>query len=176
MWLLIFIVWVLFLAGGSYWYLFGKRSPFSLESLRPPAPREFDQKKRDKVLKQGMVTLTEIDLPWASPMSTTPRPPPCPPQHEGHTCLPPHPFHQLIRTIIDIARPRRPQYTKHPTATALLLGVWTKAHHRLLCVGPLSTGLVHLWRVSVCTGPNLAPLCGSRQNSSQAVPSHPWPK
>lgn len=53
MWLLIFIVWVLFLAGGSYWYLFGKRSPFSLESLRPPAPREFDQKQRDKVLKQG---------------------------------------------------------------------------------------------------------------------------
>lgn len=53
MWLIVFLVWVLLWVGGSYWYLFGKKSPFSLESLRPPAPREFDQRKRDKVIKQG---------------------------------------------------------------------------------------------------------------------------
>ncbi|CAJ1080083.1 inactive all-trans-retinol 13%2C14-reductase [Xyrichtys novacula] len=53
MWLLIFLVWVVVWAGGTYWYLFGKKSPFSLESVKPPAPREFDQKKRDKVIKQG---------------------------------------------------------------------------------------------------------------------------
>uniref|UniRef100_A0A8C6SBK7 Si:ch1073-13h15.3 n=1 Tax=Neogobius melanostomus TaxID=47308 RepID=A0A8C6SBK7_9GOBI len=35
MWLIVFLV------------------PFSLESVRPPAPREFDQRKRDKVIKQG---------------------------------------------------------------------------------------------------------------------------
>ena len=56
MWLLIFLAWVVIWAGGTYWYLFGKPSPFSLESVRPPAPREFDQKKRDKVLKQGKAT------------------------------------------------------------------------------------------------------------------------
>ncbi|XP_039894743.1 inactive all-trans-retinol 13,14-reductase [Simochromis diagramma] len=39
------------LLGSTYWYLFGKPSPFSLDSVRPPAPREFDQKKRDKVIK-----------------------------------------------------------------------------------------------------------------------------
>ncbi|XP_036938014.1 inactive all-trans-retinol 13,14-reductase [Acanthopagrus latus] len=53
MWLLIFLVWLAIWVGGSYWYLFGKKSPFSLESVRPPGPREFDQKKRDKVIKQG---------------------------------------------------------------------------------------------------------------------------
>ncbi|CAL1599926.1 unnamed protein product [Knipowitschia caucasica] len=53
MWLVVFLVWVLLWVGGSYWYLFGKKSPFSLESVRPPAPREFDQRKRDKVIKQG---------------------------------------------------------------------------------------------------------------------------
>ncbi|KAM6963575.1 inactive all-trans-retinol 13,14-reductase [Tautogolabrus adspersus] len=53
MWLVIFLVWLAIWAGGTYWYLFGKRSPFSLESVRPPGPREFDQKKRDKVIKQG---------------------------------------------------------------------------------------------------------------------------
>ncbi|KAM9716404.1 inactive all-trans-retinol 13,14-reductase [Menidia menidia] len=53
MWLLIFLVWLAVWAGGTYWYLFGKPSPFSLESVRPPGPREFDQKKRDKVIKQG---------------------------------------------------------------------------------------------------------------------------
>ncbi|XP_029933984.1 inactive all-trans-retinol 13,14-reductase [Myripristis murdjan] len=53
MWLLVFLVWLVVWAGGTYWYLFGKPSPFSLESVRPPAPREFDQKKRDKVIKQG---------------------------------------------------------------------------------------------------------------------------
>ncbi|XP_006790992.1 inactive all-trans-retinol 13,14-reductase [Neolamprologus brichardi] len=52
MWLLIFLVCLLICAG-TYWYLFGKPSPFSLDSVRPPAPREFDQKKRDKVIKQG---------------------------------------------------------------------------------------------------------------------------
>lgn len=46
------VVWI----GATYRYLFGKQNPFSLESLRPPAPREFDQKKRDKVLKQGEMT------------------------------------------------------------------------------------------------------------------------
>ncbi|XP_033975522.1 inactive all-trans-retinol 13,14-reductase [Trematomus bernacchii] len=53
MWLLIFLAWLVIWAGGTYWYLFGKKSPFSLESVRPPGPREFDQKKRDKVIKQG---------------------------------------------------------------------------------------------------------------------------
>uniref|UniRef100_A0A8C2XJ02 Si:ch1073-13h15.3 n=1 Tax=Cyclopterus lumpus TaxID=8103 RepID=A0A8C2XJ02_CYCLU len=56
MWLLVFLgflAWVAIWAGGTYWYLFGKPSPFSLESVRPPGPREFDQKKRDKVIKQG---------------------------------------------------------------------------------------------------------------------------
>lgn len=41
------------MAAGSYWYLFGRPSPFTLESVRPPGPYEMDQKKRDKVLKQG---------------------------------------------------------------------------------------------------------------------------
>ncbi|XP_026206288.1 inactive all-trans-retinol 13,14-reductase [Anabas testudineus] len=53
MWLLIVLVWLIIWAGGTYWYLFGKRSPFSIESVRPPGPRVFDQKVRDKVLKQG---------------------------------------------------------------------------------------------------------------------------
>lgn len=53
MWLLIILVLLVVWAGGTYWYLFGKGSPFSLESVRPPGPREFDQKKRDKVIKQG---------------------------------------------------------------------------------------------------------------------------
>ncbi|CAG06572.1 unnamed protein product, partial [Tetraodon nigroviridis] len=53
MWLLVLLAWSAVWIGATYWYLFGKRNPFSLESLRPPAPREFDQKKRDKVLKQG---------------------------------------------------------------------------------------------------------------------------
>ncbi|KAF3704192.1 putative all-trans-retinol 13,14-reductase [Channa argus] len=53
MWLLIFLVCLVIWVGGTYWYLFGKPSPFSLESVRPPGPREFDQKKRDKVIKQG---------------------------------------------------------------------------------------------------------------------------
>lgn len=55
MWLLVFLACLVIWAGGTYWYLFGKRRPFSLESLRPPGPREFDQKKRDKVLKQGKI-------------------------------------------------------------------------------------------------------------------------
>lgn len=59
MWLLIFLVWLIIWAGGTYWYLFGKPSPFSLESVRPPGPREFDQKKRDKVIKQGKITDVE---------------------------------------------------------------------------------------------------------------------
>uniref|UniRef100_A0A8C5N8F7 Inactive all-trans-retinol 13,14-reductase-like n=1 Tax=Gouania willdenowi TaxID=441366 RepID=A0A8C5N8F7_GOUWI len=53
MWLLVLLLWLVMWVGGTYWYLFGKKSPFSLESVRPPAPREFDQKKRDKVIKQG---------------------------------------------------------------------------------------------------------------------------
>ncbi|KAM6951875.1 inactive all-trans-retinol 13,14-reductase [Aplochiton taeniatus] len=53
MWLLILLAWLVIWVGGTYWYLFGKPSPFSLESVRPPGPREFDQKKRDKVIKQG---------------------------------------------------------------------------------------------------------------------------
>ncbi|XP_034564182.1 inactive all-trans-retinol 13,14-reductase [Notolabrus celidotus] len=53
MWLVIVLAWLALWAGGTYWYLFGKKSPFSLESVRPPGPREFDQKKRDKVIKQG---------------------------------------------------------------------------------------------------------------------------
>ncbi|KAF7705160.1 hypothetical protein HF521_020446 [Silurus meridionalis] len=53
MWLLVVLVWLLVSAIGSYWYLFGKPSPFSVESVRPPGPIELDQKKRDKILKQG---------------------------------------------------------------------------------------------------------------------------
>ncbi|XP_061563968.1 inactive all-trans-retinol 13,14-reductase [Cololabis saira] len=53
MWLWIFLVGLAIWAGGTYWYLFGKRSPFSLESVRPPGPRQFDQRKRDRVIKQG---------------------------------------------------------------------------------------------------------------------------
>ncbi|KAG7263297.1 hypothetical protein CRUP_016481 [Coryphaenoides rupestris] len=53
LWLLLFLAWLMVWAAGTYWYLFGKPSPFSLESVRPPGPREFDQKKRDRVIKQG---------------------------------------------------------------------------------------------------------------------------
>ncbi|XP_062382908.1 inactive all-trans-retinol 13,14-reductase-like [Sardina pilchardus] len=53
MWLLLVLVWFLGLAGGTYWFLFGTRSPFSLESVRPKEPLELDQRKRDKVLKKG---------------------------------------------------------------------------------------------------------------------------
>ncbi|XP_012693600.2 inactive all-trans-retinol 13,14-reductase [Clupea harengus] len=53
MWVLVVLVWFLIWAGGTYWYLFGKPSPFSLESLRPKEPLEMDQRKRDKVLKKG---------------------------------------------------------------------------------------------------------------------------
>ncbi|XP_066520715.1 inactive all-trans-retinol 13,14-reductase-like [Hoplias malabaricus] len=53
MWSLVLLVWFLLWAGGTYWYLFSRRSPFTEESVRPPGPMELDQKKRDKVLKQG---------------------------------------------------------------------------------------------------------------------------
>nr|XP_055032789.1 inactive all-trans-retinol 13,14-reductase [Misgurnus anguillicaudatus] len=53
MWLLIILVSFLIMAARSYWYLFGRPSPFTLESVRPPGPYEKDQKERDKVLKQG---------------------------------------------------------------------------------------------------------------------------
>ncbi|XP_056153590.1 inactive all-trans-retinol 13,14-reductase [Lampris incognitus] len=53
MWLLVILLCLVIWLGGTYWYLFGKPSPFSLESVRPPGPRELDQKKRDKVIKQG---------------------------------------------------------------------------------------------------------------------------
>lgn len=53
MWLLVFLVCVLIWAGGTYWYLLRKPSPFTVESVRPAGPLELDQKKRDKVLKQG---------------------------------------------------------------------------------------------------------------------------
>ncbi|XP_007233620.2 inactive all-trans-retinol 13,14-reductase [Astyanax mexicanus] len=53
MWLLVFLVWFLGWAGGVYWYFFGRPSPFSEHCVRPPGPMELDQKKRDKVLKQG---------------------------------------------------------------------------------------------------------------------------
>ncbi|RXN25953.1 all-trans-retinol 13,14-reductase [Labeo rohita] len=53
MWLLIFLVFFLIWACGVYWYLFRKPSPFTVESVRPAGPLELDQKKRDKVLKQG---------------------------------------------------------------------------------------------------------------------------
>ncbi|KAK3560095.1 hypothetical protein QTP86_033895 [Hemibagrus guttatus] len=49
----IFQVWFLVSAGGTYWYLFGKPSPFSLESVRPPGPLELDREKGSKILKQG---------------------------------------------------------------------------------------------------------------------------
>ncbi|KAB5555277.1 hypothetical protein PHYPO_G00031850 [Pangasianodon hypophthalmus] len=53
MWLLVVVVCFLVWAVGTYWYLFGKPSPFSVESVRPPGPLELDQKKRHKILKQG---------------------------------------------------------------------------------------------------------------------------
>ncbi|XP_004080644.1 putative all-trans-retinol 13,14-reductase [Oryzias latipes] len=53
MWLLIAVLGLVVWAGGTYWYLFGKPSAFSSESVRPPGPREFDQKNRDKIIKQG---------------------------------------------------------------------------------------------------------------------------
>ncbi|XP_053094414.1 inactive all-trans-retinol 13,14-reductase [Pangasianodon hypophthalmus] len=53
MWLLVVMVCFLVWAVGTYWYLFGKPSPFSVESVRPPGPLELDQKKRHKILKQG---------------------------------------------------------------------------------------------------------------------------
>uniref|UniRef100_A0A4W4E726 Amine oxidase domain-containing protein n=2 Tax=Electrophorus electricus TaxID=8005 RepID=A0A4W4E726_ELEEL len=53
MWLVVFLVCLLVWAGGTYWYLFGKPSPFSLESVRLPGSLELDQKMRYKVLKQG---------------------------------------------------------------------------------------------------------------------------
>uniref|UniRef100_A0AAY4CLG2 Amine oxidase domain-containing protein n=1 Tax=Denticeps clupeoides TaxID=299321 RepID=A0AAY4CLG2_9TELE len=53
MWLVVVLVWLLVMAAGTYWYLFGKPSPFSMESVRPPGSLELDQKKRDTVLKQG---------------------------------------------------------------------------------------------------------------------------
>ncbi|XP_047673163.1 inactive all-trans-retinol 13,14-reductase-like [Tachysurus fulvidraco] len=53
MWFLVLLVWFLVWAGRTYWFLFGKPSPFSLESIRPPGPLEMDQKKRYTILKQG---------------------------------------------------------------------------------------------------------------------------
>lgn len=53
MWLLLFLVFVLIWAGGTYWYLLRKPSPFTAESVRPAGPLELDQRNRDKVLKQG---------------------------------------------------------------------------------------------------------------------------
>ncbi|XP_067286043.1 inactive all-trans-retinol 13,14-reductase [Pseudorasbora parva] len=60
MWLLIFLPCVLIWAGLTYWYLFRKPHPFSVESVRPPGPLELDQRKRDKVLKQGF---TKVKIP-----------------------------------------------------------------------------------------------------------------
>lgn len=62
MWLFVLLACLVIWVGGTYWYLFGKRSPFSLESLRPPGPREFDPKKRDKVLKQSKMTNVKHSL------------------------------------------------------------------------------------------------------------------
>ncbi|KAM9462822.1 inactive all-trans-retinol 13,14-reductase [Clarias gariepinus] len=53
MWLLVLLVCFLVWALGTYWFLFGKPSPFSVESVRPPGPLELNQKTRDKILKQG---------------------------------------------------------------------------------------------------------------------------
>jgi len=36
-----------------YWYMVGKPTIFSLDSVRPPAPREMDQSKRDAVISNG---------------------------------------------------------------------------------------------------------------------------
>lgn len=62
MWLLVLLLWLLLWFGATYWYLFGKKSPFSLESVRPPGPRELDQKKRDKVIKQGRTSTVVLHL------------------------------------------------------------------------------------------------------------------
>uniref|UniRef100_A0A3B1K6G1 Si:ch1073-13h15.3 n=1 Tax=Astyanax mexicanus TaxID=7994 RepID=A0A3B1K6G1_ASTMX len=53
MWLLAFLVWFLSWAGGMYWYLCGRPSPFSEDCVKPAGPMELNQKKRDKLLKQG---------------------------------------------------------------------------------------------------------------------------
>ncbi|XP_048871420.1 inactive all-trans-retinol 13,14-reductase [Brienomyrus brachyistius] len=53
MWLLILLLGVAACSCGIYRFLFGKRSPFSAESVRPRGKRVHDQKERDKVLKQG---------------------------------------------------------------------------------------------------------------------------
>ncbi|KAL4660500.1 putative all-trans-retinol 13,14-reductase [Arapaima gigas] len=56
MWLLVFLVGLVTMCYGTYWFLFGRPSPFSPESVRPPRKRIYDQKERDKVLKQGFST------------------------------------------------------------------------------------------------------------------------
>ncbi|XP_077595177.1 inactive all-trans-retinol 13,14-reductase [Stigmatopora nigra] len=53
MWLFVLVACFVAWLGFTYRYLFGKGRPFTLESVRPPGPREFDLKKRDKVIKQG---------------------------------------------------------------------------------------------------------------------------
>ncbi|XP_063063660.1 inactive all-trans-retinol 13,14-reductase-like [Engraulis encrasicolus] len=55
MWLVllgIFLPSWLAIVGGTYWFFFRWRSPFSLKSMMPKEPLEMDQKKRDKVLKK----------------------------------------------------------------------------------------------------------------------------
>ncbi|KAG5263046.1 hypothetical protein AALO_G00281860 [Alosa alosa] len=54
MWLLMFVAWSLACAGGTYWYLFGKPSLFSLESLRPKESLEPDQEKRNRLLLKAL--------------------------------------------------------------------------------------------------------------------------
>ncbi|KPP64200.1 putative all-trans-retinol 13,14-reductase [Scleropages formosus] len=53
MWLLVFLVGLVACCCGTYWFLFGRPSLFLEESVRPPGKRVYDQKERDKVLKQG---------------------------------------------------------------------------------------------------------------------------
>ncbi|XP_072513519.1 inactive all-trans-retinol 13,14-reductase [Salminus brasiliensis] len=52
MWFLLFLEWLVDWARGTYWYLFGKRSPLCKESFSPPGQQDFDQDARDKVLGQ----------------------------------------------------------------------------------------------------------------------------
>ncbi|KAG9262367.1 putative all-trans-retinol 13,14-reductase [Astyanax mexicanus] len=52
MWFLLFLEWFVDWARGTYWYLFGKRSPLCRETFSPPAQENYSQEARDKVLAQ----------------------------------------------------------------------------------------------------------------------------
>ncbi|KAL2078667.1 hypothetical protein ACEWY4_026352 [Coilia grayii] len=53
LWQLALAAWVLVCFGVFYWYVFGRRSPFSVDSLRRKEPPEMNPSKRDEVLKKA---------------------------------------------------------------------------------------------------------------------------